>query len=106
MKLEANVEYRFKAFWKLHGALFVDAGNVWELGHLASEESRFSLDNLGKALAADWGIGARVDLNFILVRLDMGFVTRDPSRESPWVGPDGWFTKGGYAIHFGVGYPF
>ena len=106
MKLEANVEYRFKAFWKLHGALFIDAGNVWEMDPMTDEASRFSFKNLGKSIAADWGLGVRVDLNFILVRVDVGFVTRDPSRPNPWVGPDGWFHRGGNAIHFGVGYPF
>ncbi|MCK7534503.1 MAG: hypothetical protein MZV63_27540 [Marinilabiliales bacterium] len=29
MKLEANVEYRFKLFWILEGATFVDVGNIW-----------------------------------------------------------------------------
>ncbi len=105
MKLEANVEYRFKTFWKLHGALFVDAGNIWTLDG-DDEEGRFNWNNFKNGIAADWGIGVRVDLNFILVRLDMGLVTRDPSRSDPWVGPDGWFHRGGHAIHFGVGYPF
>ena len=106
MKLEANAEYRFPLFWKLNGALFVDAGNVWNLSDDSDEGARFSFSNLGRTVAADWGTGIRVDLNFILVRLDMGFVTLDPSREQRWVGPSGWFRRGGYAIHFGVGYPF
>lgn len=106
MKLEANAEYRFPLFWKLNGALFVDAGNVWALSGDADESARFSFRNLGRSVAADWGTGIRVDLNFLLVRLDMGFVTLDPSREQRWVGPSGWLRRGGYAIHFGVGYPF
>ena len=105
MKLEANLEYRFKTFWKIQGALFVDAGNIWTLD-ADDEDGRFTWNNFTKGIAADWGIGVRVDLNFILVRLDMGLVTRDPSRENPWVGPDGWFHRNGHAIHFGVGYPF
>ena len=106
MKLEANVEYRFPLFWKLNGALFVDAGNVWTLSDNMDESGRFSFSNIGKSIAADWGTGLRVDLNFILVRLDMGFVTIDPSRERRWTGPERWFKRGGYALHFGVGYPF
>ena len=106
MKLEANVEYRFPLFWKLNGALFVDAGNVWTLSDNMDESGRFSFGNIGKSIAADWGTGLRVDLNFILVRLDMGFVTIDPSRERRWTGPERWFKRGGYALHFGVGYPF
>lgn len=106
MKLEANVEYRFPLVWKLQGALFVDAGNVWTLSDDSDEDARFSFRNFGRSVAADWGTGIRVDLNFLLVRLDMGFVTHDPSRAQMWVGPSGWFRRGGYAIHFGVGYPF
>ena len=106
MKLEANIEYRFPIVWKLYGALFADAGNVWTLSDDTDEKARFSFRNLGKTIAADWGTGVRVDLNFILVRVDMGFVTLDPAREQRWTGPSGWFRRGGYAIHFGVGYPF
>ena len=105
VKLEANVEYRFNMFWKLYGALFIDAGNIWVLDDYATDQ-QFRWDNIGPSIAADWGFGLRVDLNFILVRLDTGFITRDPSRSQPWTGPDQWFRRGGYAIHFGVGYPF
>jgi outer membrane protein assembly factor BamA len=31
IKFEANVEYRYKLFWKLEGALFFDAGNIWSM---------------------------------------------------------------------------
>ena len=106
VKLEANVEYRFPLVWKLYGALFVDAGNVWTLSDDTAEGAKFSFRNLGRSIAADWGTGLRVDLNFILVRVDMGFVTHDPSREQPWTGPSKWFRRGGSAFHFGVGYPF
>ena len=105
-KLEANLEYRFPLFWKLEGALFAETGNVWS----------WKSDNPGeclnkdfyKTLAADWGTGIRVDLSFIVLRLDIGFRLHDPAREAGarWVGPDGWFRKNGCALHFGVGYPF
>lgn len=106
MKLEANIEYRFPLFWKLEGALFVDAGNIWDLIS-GTEASLFSFKNLLPSIAMDWGLGLRVNLNFILLRLDTGFRVRDPLRAAGdrWLGPDKWF-KGNYAIHFGVGYPF
>lgn len=109
MKIEANLEYRFGMFWKLDGALFVDAGNVWTLSNDDTDAAgKFNMDNFLPAIAADWGIGVRLDLDFILVRVDWGLVTRDPSRDSGhrWVGPSGWFKNDGFAIHFGVGYPF
>jgi len=112
MKLEANIEYRFPIVWKLAGALFLDAGNVWTLqqGTSSNDDAlgRFNIKNFGSSIAANWGVGLRVDLNFILVRLDMGMKIHDPSRPGGErnVGPDSWFKKGGSAIHFGVGYPF
>ena len=105
-KLEANIEYRFPVVWKIEGALFAETGNVWT----------WKSDNPGerltgefyKTLAADWGTGVRVDLSFIVLRLDLGFRLHDPAREPGlrWVGPMGWFKSDGCALHFGVGYPF
>lgn len=127
MKIEGNLEYRFGLFWKLNGALFVDAGNVWTLNdskqtlenntdNQSVANSDINTVNPGKitaknfinGLALDWGAGLRLDLNFILVRLDLGIVLRDPSREAGnrWAPPSRWFKKDGYAVHFGVGYPF
>ena len=109
MKLEANIEYRFLMFWKLSGALFLDAGNIWNLGEPLdgmSYDSFLQWETLAQSLAIDWGYGLRVDLNFIILRLDMGIRLHDPARTgSKWVAPKEWF-KNNYAIHFGVGYPF
>ena len=109
MKLEANIEYRFPVVWKLAGALFIDVGNIWSISNYTENElALFRIKDFHKAIAADWGLGVRVDLNFILLRVDMGFVTRDPSRPEGhrWCGPKRWFMDGMKAIHFGVGYPF
>ena len=107
MKLEANVEYRFKVVWKLAGAVFLDAGNVWTLRNDSTDnQSAFRWSTFGQSIAANWGAGVRLDLGFLLLRVDMGMKIHDPSRVNKWVGPQGWFSKGGYAMHFGVGYPF
>lgn len=100
IKLEADLEYRFKMFWKLEGALFAEAGNVWEWGMNPK-------DMLG-SVAGDWGAGIRVNLDFILMRLDAGFKVHDPSRPEGqrWLSPAQWFRNDGFSIHFGVGYPF
>jgi outer membrane protein assembly factor BamA len=101
-KMEANIEYRFPIFWKFEGAAFVDAGNIWDLS--GDEGETFSLEGIG----LDWGLGLRVNLSFILLRLDAGFRIHDPARDAGdrWVGPNRWFTGSNIAIHFGVGYPF
>ena len=104
-KMEANVEYRFPLIWKLEGALFVDAGNVWNLRHLNGlEGGNFSWDTI----AGDWGLGIRVNLDFILVRIDLGTKVYEPCRPvgSRWIGPSNWLKRDNYALHFGVGYPF
>lgn len=111
MKLEANLEYRFKIFWKIYGAAFVDVGNVWEVDRsrdLFTEDYYFSFKNLGESLAASWGIGLRVDLNFLVLRLDYGMRFHDPARGKGdrWLDMYQWFRPGNYAFHFGVGYPF
>jgi len=107
MKLEANVEYRFPLVSKLEGALFVDAGNIWDISDETEKGGKFSFKTLPEAIALDWGLGARLNLNFILLRVDMGIRLRDPAREAGdrWVPTNEWL-NGNFAIHFGVGYPF
>jgi outer membrane protein assembly factor BamA len=109
MRIEANVEYRFKVIWNFYGAAFVDVGNVWTLADSESEDSsmsQFRWNTFGRSLAANWGVGLRLDFDFLLLRIDMGLKVHDPARIQPWVGPDQWFKRNGYALHFGVGYPF
>lgn len=109
VRFEANIEYRFDIYWSIEGAIFVDAGNIWTLKGKNSDPSDLSQlrwDTFGKGIAASWGVGLRLDFDFLLLRLDMGLRVHDPARTNRWVGPDQWFKKDGYAFHFGVGYPF
>lgn len=110
VKLEANLEYRFPMFWKLCGAVFMDVGNIWTLKETDGDDgshTHFDLKNLAASLAADWGIGLRVDLNFLILRLDMGMKVYAPSLDTArWRSPSQWLKKDGYTLHFGVGYPF
>ena len=108
-KLEANVEYRFDIVWKFEGALFADLGNVWTLQNDdASADGAFDLKTFYKSLGADWGLGLRVNLEFILLRLDWGIKLYDPvlDADSRLIGPQAWLRRGGSALHFGIGYPF
>jgi len=109
IKIEANIEYRFKLIWKIEAALFVDAGNVWEIRE-NSEKPRavFAWNRFYKEIAMGYGFGARIDFSFFLLRLDVGIKLRDPSLPEN----DRWFP--GYSnfglndLHwkFGIGYPF
>ena len=109
MKLEANIEYRFNMFWKVAGAVFADAGNIWTLKDDGTESGKASMlrwDTFGESIAANWGVGLRLNFGFLLLRVDMGIKVHDPARENKWVTPNQWFKRDGYALHFGVGYPF
>lgn len=109
MKIEANIEYRFKMFWKVAGALFVDAGNIWTLkddNTPTGKESMFEWNIFGESIAMNWGAGLRLDFNFLILRLDLGMKIHDPAREQKWVNPAQWLMRDNYALHFGVGYPF
>lgn len=104
VRLEANIEYRFPLFWSFDGAVFFDAGNVWNLrGDV--KESVFKFNTFYRHLAADWGLGLRLNLGFALLRVDWGLKIYDPPTDM-WMGPQQWFKKGNYGLQFGVGYPF
>ena len=104
VKLEANVEYRFTVAGKLEGALFYDVGNVWTIDNAAAPEGNIGKD-FYKELAMDWGVGLRFKLSFLVARLDLGLKLYEPSFDL-WRGPELWFKRDGFAVHFGVGYPF
>lgn len=97
-KLEADIEYRFPVISKLEGALFVEAGNVWE------KNAGITLADI----AADWGLGLRVNMDFLVLRVDWGVQFRDPCTGDGgrWLTLIDAFKDRAMALHFGVGYPF
>lgn len=108
MKLEANLEYRFHMFWKLDGAAFFDVGNIWTLnGDDPDDPGRLKASTFFESLGADWGLGLRLDLGFILVRVDYGLQLYNPSFPIGirWLDPWTSFLVAS-SLHFGVGYPF
>ena len=106
IKLELNTEYRFRMFWKFEGALFGDVGNVWTLrSEAGTEAGQFRIKDFYKSLAANWGVGLRFDISFVIFRLDMGMIVRDPYRDE-WFGPSKWLRRDNFAIQFGINYPF
>ncbi|MCD8302462.1 MAG: BamA/TamA family outer membrane protein [Prevotellaceae bacterium] len=107
LKLEANLEYRFPLVAQLYGALFVDAGNVWLL---KPDEARpggsFNIKTFGKELALGTGFGLRYDLDFLVIRFDIGVGIHSPYD----TGVSGYYnmTRFGKSLgyHLAVGYPF
>jgi outer membrane protein assembly factor BamA len=110
IKFEANVEYRFKLFWILEGAVFVDAGNIWAIkDDIDRPGAQFKLNKFYKDLAVGTGFGMRYDLKFVVLRTDLGFKLRDPRYE----GDQSWSFNRPYTINhnniagvISIGYPF
>lgn len=110
MKLEANIEYRFKLFWILEGATFIDAGNIWTVrDDFDRPGSRFRFGSMLDDIAVGTGLGLRFDLKFVLLRADFGLKLRDPQdREgSKWIPFNRPFNrKNDLTMVIGIGYPF
>ena len=110
MKLEANVEYRFKLFWILEGATFIDAGNIWTVRDDDDRPgSRFRLGSFLDDIAVGTGLGLRFDLKFVLLRTDFGLKLRDPQETegSKWIPLSRPFNrKQDVTMVIGIGYPF
>lgn len=104
MRLEANLEYRFPIYGILEGALFFDAGNIWTLQG-DDVNAQFDIRRFYKQLALSYGPGIRINLNFLILRFDLGLKLFDPSRNL-WLGPANWKGNDPLAFHFAVGYPF
>lgn len=98
VKLEANFEFRFPIVWKLFGAAFLDAGNVWnwysgadlfkaagitdykEQLQLREElyDGLYNNPDFLKQIALGTGAGLRLDLDGLVVRLDIGVAIHAP----------------------------
>ena len=107
LKLEANVELRFPIFGDLQGATFLDAGNIWLIRDDPQRPgAKFTLKDFGKQIALGTGVGLRYDLEFLVLRLDMGIGLHAPyetSRKGYYNIPKFW---DGIGWHFAIGYPF
>jgi hypothetical protein len=109
IKLESNLEYRFKLFWIMEGALFLDAGNVWAINYKDNREgSVFKIDGFYKQIAVGSGLGVRFDFTYFLFRLDLGMKMRDPSLPSGKRFIPGNYPISGehFNLSFAIGYPF
>jgi outer membrane protein assembly factor BamA len=110
MKLEANIEYRFKLFWILEGATFLDAGNIWTVREDVDRPgSQFKPGSFIDDIAVGTGLGLRFDIKFVLLRVDFGLKLRDPQQRdgSKWIPAYRPFSrKEDITMVIGIGYPF
>ena len=106
MKIACSAEFRFKILGPLKGALFADAGNIWNvLDNVVDEKSTFKNLRDIKKIALGSGFGLRYDLSFFVIRFDFGFKTYNPASEMG----NRWFKDYNFAntvLNFGINYPF
>lgn len=126
MKLEGNVEWRFELTQMLEGALFVDAGNIWNLRRdtIPADAPSVFKPEFYKEIALGTGFGIRADFDFLIIRLDVAFAAHNPHlpEGERWIFTDKteyktYFTGDDGALEgyrnphwpkfrFGIGYPF
>ena len=112
VKLEANLEYRYKLVWLVEGALFMDAGNVWDS---RKDDDRpganFSFNRFYREMALSGGLGLRFDFKYFILRSDLGMKLHDPAGNGRWAFTpkhDGSkrVTWDDFCLSIAIGYPF
>ena len=87
--------------------MFFDAGNIWLLKNDPNRpEAEFKASTFFKQLATGTGLGLRYDMDFIVLRFDVGVplhVPYDTGKSGYYNIPTFWNTLG---YHFAIGYPF
>ena len=95
-----------QSFHLFKGALFADAGNIWNVrDNITQEEAVFEDLSSLKELALGTGFGLRYDFSYFVFRFDIGFKTYNPAYEEG----DRWFTDynfGKAVYNIGINYPF
>ncbi|MCR4994476.1 MAG: BamA/TamA family outer membrane protein [Bacteroidales bacterium] len=109
MKLDMSMEWRSHLFWKIDGAVFVDAGNIWTLRSYEEQPGgQFQFETFWKQIAVAYGLGFRLNFGYFILRLDGGMKAVNPSYTTskehfpifhPRFGRD-------FQLHFAVGLPF
>ncbi|MCD8081042.1 MAG: outer membrane protein assembly factor [Bacteroides sp.] len=110
IKLDVSAEYRTRLFWKFNGAAFIDAGNIWTLrkDEINQPGGFFRFREFYKQIAIAYGLGLRLDMDFLILRFDGGMKALNPVYSSgkdryPIIHPN--FSRD-FTFHFAVGYPF
>ena len=113
IKIETNIEYRYKLFGKLEGANFFDVGNIWAITKEEEAENPgalFRWKRFYNELAVGTGMGFRYDFSFFIFRADLGMKIHDPSfnKGNRWIfAPSRSLDiSRDFNITLGIGYPF
>src|SRR5690554_1930677 len=97
IRLEANLEYRFPIFSVLKGALFADAGNIWNFSDNVAG-GRFTSEFINQ-IGVGTGFGLRIDVQGFVIRFDLAAPLKYPTTK--WT-----FDYENPVFNFAIGYPF
>ncbi len=108
MKIEVNLENRFKIISKIDGALFIDAGNIWSLSESKfKDQANFEFNRFYKEIAVGTGVGIRLNFDFFIIRIDLGIKLLDPVLVgSKWAWKSSNTDRSNFNFNFSIGYPF
>lgn len=106
LKMALNLEYRFPIAGDINGAVFADAGNIWNVfDDVEDPKATFNGIASLKDIALGTGFGLRYDFTYFLFRLDLGFKTYNPAE----IQSKRWFRDYNFAnsvLQIGINYPF
>ncbi len=113
IKLEMNTELRLKINSILEGAFFIDAGNIWLYNKDASRPGGEFTNKFLNQLAVGTGVGLRINLTILLLRIDLATPVREPwlPAGQTWVinqfdlGNKAW-RRQNLVLNLAIGYPF
>ncbi|MBQ3710682.1 MAG: BamA/TamA family outer membrane protein [Bacteroidales bacterium] len=108
IQLELNSELRFPIYNSFNGAVFLDAGNIWNYhANPLLPGGEFNFNTFYKQIAVDAGFGVRLDFNIAVVRVDWAFPLRNPypdAYDNYWIIDD--FNILNTHLSLNIGYPF
>ncbi|WP_299102055.1 BamA/TamA family outer membrane protein [uncultured Winogradskyella sp.] len=104
IRLEANAEYRFPLFSFFKGAIFADAGNVWnsKANPTFDGEDKFT-SNFINELGMGAGFGLHIDVQGFVIRFDLAAPFHDPTENE---GNRLDFKIDEPILNFAIGYSF
>jgi len=111
--IETSLELRRNLVGFVEGALFLDAGNVWRIENNTDDpefrSAVFRLSNFINQMALAGGGGLRFDLQFLILRFDLGIKLIDPAKDidNRFIGRNIFNNfRDNSEINIGIGYPF
>lgn len=112
IKLEFNLEYRFDLSRIIKGALFADAGNIWNTSERENAPGGvFKSNEFLNQIALGTGAGLRLDFTFFILRFDLAFPLAVPYDNSTTYFQEinfgsGKWRKDNLILNLAIGYPF